>query len=117
MMKDLNIGGLLRERRARLGLTLQQVADRAHTDPGNLSRLERNEQQLSVVRMLTLCEALGWPADDFVRALLERRRSQQVREESASYSGKARRDQRDVAGERLSLSATARLAPDEETLD
>lgn len=73
MTKDLNIGGLLRERRARLGLTLKQVACRAHTDPGNLSRIERNEQQLSVPRMLALCDALGWPAEDFVRCLTARR--------------------------------------------
>ncbi|MFP1682220.1 helix-turn-helix domain-containing protein [Alloalcanivorax sp. C16-1] len=115
MTKDLNIGGLLRERRARLGLTLKQVACRAHTDPGNLSRIERNEQQLSVPRMLALCDALGWPAEDFVRCLTARR-GRRVNDAPGGYSAEPRGDRR-AAGERLRLSFTARLTPDEEPFD
>ncbi|MBM7335525.1 helix-turn-helix transcriptional regulator [Alcanivorax marinus] len=111
----MNIGGLLRERRARLGLTLKQVACRAHTDPGNLSRIERNEQQLSVPRMLALCDALGWPAEDFVRCLTARR-GRRVNDIPGGYSAEARGD-RLAAGERLRLSFTARLTPDEEPFD
>lgn len=116
MMKDLNIGGLLRERRARLGLTLKQVACRAHTDPGNLSRIERNEQQLSVPRMLALCEALGWPAEDFVRCLTSRR-AQRVNDDAAGYSGTPRDNRRGATGERLRLSFSARLTPDDKMYD
>tara|TARA_A100001391_G_scaffold1853_1_gene2044 strand:+ start:30993 stop:31340 length:348 start_codon:yes stop_codon:yes gene_type:complete len=115
MTKDLNIGGLLRERRARLGLTLKQVASRAHTDPGNLSRIERNEQQLSVQRMLALCDALGWPAEDFVRNLTARR-GRRVNEAPGGYSSEGR-GERFAPGERLRLSFTARLTPDEEPYD
>ncbi|MBL7250671.1 helix-turn-helix domain-containing protein [Alloalcanivorax sp. C16-2] len=113
MTKDLDIGGLLRERRLQQGKTLKQVASRAHTDPGNLSRIERNEQQLSVPRMLALCDALNWKPEEFVRRL-ERRRGHHVGDVAADYNGASGGGLELTSGDRLQVSFTARLAPGKE---
>lgn len=54
----MDIGGILKERRRRRKETLEEVAFRAGTDAGNLSRIERNRQDVSVQRLGRLCEAL-----------------------------------------------------------
>ncbi|MBF5055179.1 DNA-binding protein [Alcanivorax sp. 521-1] len=113
MTKDLNIGGLLRERRLQQGKTLKQIASRAFTDPGNLSRIERNEQQLSVPRMLALCDALDWSPEEFVRRL-ERRRGRTVGEPPRDYNGSRGGGLDLTTGDRLQVSFTARLAPGKE---
>lgn len=113
MTKDLNIGGLLRERRLQQGKTLKQIASRAFTDPGNLSRIERNEQQLSVPRLLALCDALDWSPEEFVRRL-ERRRGRTVGEPPRDYNGSRGGGLDLTTGDRLQVSFTARLAPGKE---
>ena len=59
----MDVGSILREQRRNRNETLQVVAARAHTDAGNLSRIERNKQQLTVVQLVRLCDALGLPLD------------------------------------------------------
>ena len=63
----MDVGSILREQRRNRNETLQVVAARAHTDAGNLSRIERNKQQLTVVQLVRLCDALGLPLDEFAR--------------------------------------------------
>lgn len=54
----MDIGGILKARRQRRKETLEDVAFRAGTDAGNLSRIERNRQDVSVQRLARLCDAL-----------------------------------------------------------
>lgn len=54
----MDIGGILKARRLRREETLEEVAFRAGTDAGNLSRIERNRQDVSVQRLGRLCAAL-----------------------------------------------------------
>jgi transcriptional regulator with XRE-family HTH domain len=49
----------LREERARAGLTLDQLAQRAELSPAHLSRLESGERQPSVAALIALSRALG----------------------------------------------------------
>lgn len=65
----IDAGSILREQRRNRNETLQVVAARAHTDAGNLSRIERNKQQLSVAQLVRLCDALSLPLDEFARRL------------------------------------------------
>ncbi len=65
----MDVGSILREQRRNRNETLQVVAARAHTDAGNLSRIERNKQQLTVVQLVRLCDALGLPLEEFARRL------------------------------------------------
>jgi transcriptional regulator with XRE-family HTH domain len=65
----MDVGSILREQRRNRNETLQVVATRAHTDAGNLSRIERNKQQLTVVQLVRLCDALGLPLEEFARRL------------------------------------------------
>src|SRR5690606_33939643 len=55
---DTDIGGILKRRRLSRNETLEDVAFRADTDAGNLSRIERNRQDVTVQRLGRLCEAL-----------------------------------------------------------
>ncbi|MBU57739.1 MAG: transcriptional regulator [Alcanivorax sp.] len=63
----MNIGAGLKRQRLAQGATLQQVAERAGTDAGNLSRVERNAQDVSFRRLCRLCSALGVRVVDFLR--------------------------------------------------
>jgi transcriptional regulator with XRE-family HTH domain len=49
----------LREERARAGLTLEQLAERADLSTAHLSRLESGDRQPSVAALLSLSRALG----------------------------------------------------------
>jgi transcriptional regulator with XRE-family HTH domain len=49
----------LREERARTGLTLEQVAQRADLSAAHLSRLESGDRQPSVAALISLSRALG----------------------------------------------------------
>jgi transcriptional regulator with XRE-family HTH domain len=55
----MTIGALLKKRRVERGLTLEAVALEAGTDPGNLSRIERDAQQPSAPLLKKLAQALG----------------------------------------------------------
>lgn len=52
-------GELLKKQRLDKGLTLEAVALEAGTDPGNLSRIERDVQQPSAALLKRLATALG----------------------------------------------------------
>ena len=56
----------LRELRTEQGLTLQQVADRAHIDVSTLSRLESGKRRLALDHVPVLAEALGVSTDDLL---------------------------------------------------
>jgi transcriptional regulator with XRE-family HTH domain len=58
----------LRELRAERGLTLQQVAERAHIDVSTLSRLEAGKRRLALDHLPGLAAALGVTADELVGA-------------------------------------------------
>lgn len=62
--------GLKRLRRAR-GVTLQTVADLCGTDAGNLSRVERNIQDISFYRLVRICDALEVRIVDFLQQVEE----------------------------------------------
>lgn len=55
----MTIGALLKKRRMEKGLTLEAVALEAGTDPGNLSRIERDTQQPSAILLKKITQALG----------------------------------------------------------
>jgi transcriptional regulator with XRE-family HTH domain len=56
----------LRELRTQQGLTLQQVAERAHIDVSTLSRLEAGKRRLALDHLPGLARALGVRADDLI---------------------------------------------------
>lgn len=58
----------LREIRTELGLTLQQVADRAHIDVSTLSRLESGKRRLALDHIPGLAAALGVTMDELLGA-------------------------------------------------
>ena len=56
----------LRHLRTEQGLTLQQVAERAHVDVSTLSRLEAGKRRLALDHLPGLAAALGVTADDLL---------------------------------------------------
>lgn len=60
----LNFGGLLRERRRALNLTLNDVSARTGLAKGFLSDIERNNTSPSVASLVSLCDALNLPIGD-----------------------------------------------------
>ncbi|EKE82929.1 helix-turn-helix domain-containing protein [Idiomarina xiamenensis] len=65
----MKVGELLREYRRAAGFTLEDVAHRAGTDGGNLSRIERGDQQPSVDLTRRLLLSLGVPYQAFFEKL------------------------------------------------
>jgi transcriptional regulator with XRE-family HTH domain len=61
-----SIADSLRQERARAGLTLQQLAERADLSPAHLSRLESGDRQPSVAALITLSRALGIPVSSLL---------------------------------------------------
>lgn len=55
----MDIGNLIRSTRKAKGWNLEELALRAGTDTGNLSRLERNKQKVSQDLLVNLLSALG----------------------------------------------------------
>jgi len=55
----MSLGEAIRKRRKSLGVTLQTLAQNIMSDPGNLSRIERGEQNVSEAQLLKICEALN----------------------------------------------------------
>ena len=82
---DARVRRRLRSLRARQGLTLQQVAERASMDVSTLSRLEAGKRRLALDHIPRLASALGVSADD----LLTEQRSPDpfVRTRSRSHDG------------------------------
>ena len=65
---DARVRERLRSLRRDQGLTLQQVAERAHIDLSTLSRLEAGKRRLALDHIPALAEALGVSADDLLRS-------------------------------------------------
>lgn len=78
----MTLGTLLKKKRLERGLTLEAVALEAGTDPGNLSRIERDAQQPSASLLRKLAHALGTPVSGLYADL----ESQSLRESTVDYS-------------------------------
>ncbi|MDP2712045.1 MAG: XRE family transcriptional regulator [Solirubrobacteraceae bacterium] len=63
---DARVRRRLRELRTERGLTLQQVAERAHIDLSTLSRLEAGKRRLALDHIPALAAALGVSADQLL---------------------------------------------------
>lgn len=63
---DVRVRRRLRELRTEQGLTLQQVAERAHLDVSTLSRLEAGKRRLALDHLPGLAAALGVTADELI---------------------------------------------------
>lgn len=61
---QLNFGGLLRERRRALNLTLHDVSEKTGLTKGFLSDIERDKTSPSVASLVSLCDALNLPVGD-----------------------------------------------------
>jgi transcriptional regulator with XRE-family HTH domain len=75
----------LRELRARQGLTLQQVAERANIDLSTLSRLEAGKRRLALDHLPALAAALGVSADELIGCAPAQ--DPRVRERPRSHGG------------------------------
>jgi transcriptional regulator with XRE-family HTH domain len=65
---DARVRERLRALRQEQGLTLQQVAERAHLDVSTLSRLEGGKRRLALDHIPALADALGVSADELLRS-------------------------------------------------
>ena len=63
---DVRVRRRLRELRTERGLTLKQVAERAHIDVSTLSRLETGKRRFALDHVPALAAALGVSADDLL---------------------------------------------------
>lgn len=81
----MDIGGILKERRLRREETLEAVAYRAGTDAGNLSRIERNLQDLSVQRLARLCEALELSLSELFEELEGKAKTSHLRDPLSAF--------------------------------
>jgi transcriptional regulator with XRE-family HTH domain len=73
------IGGRLREERRRLGLTLQDVADRSGLSLGMISKIENAQTSPSLRTLARLSRALEVPITTFFRGFEEERDASYVR--------------------------------------
>ena len=65
---DARVRARLRQQRTGQGLTLQQVADRAHLDVSTLSRIETGKRRLALDHLPGLASALGVSTDELLGA-------------------------------------------------
>lgn len=86
----MDIGGILKEQRLRRKETLEEVAFRAGTDAGNLSRIERNRQDVSVQRLARLCEALELSMTELFEELEGRSQSRYLRDPASAFDKETR---------------------------
>jgi transcriptional regulator with XRE-family HTH domain len=82
---DARVRRRLRELRSEQGLTLQQVAERAHLDVSMLSRLESGKRRLALDHIPVLAAALGVSADDLLGGTPAA--DPRVRGESTTHNG------------------------------
>lgn len=75
----------LRELRTERGLTLHQVAERAHVDVSTLSRLEAGKRRLALDHLPGLAAALGVTADELVGSAPPQ--DPRVRSEPTTFNG------------------------------
>lgn len=86
----MDIGGILKERRLRREETLEEVAFRAGTDAGNLSRIERNRQDVSVQRLARLCAALEMSLTELFEELEGKSKSHHLRDPASAFDKETR---------------------------
>lgn len=67
----MDIGAGLKRQRLARGATLKEIADQCGTDAGNLSRVERNVQDISFYRLVRICEAMEMRVVDFLHQVEE----------------------------------------------
>jgi len=102
----MDIGGILKARRVRKGETLEDVAFRAGTDAGNLSRIERNRQDVSVQRLARLCDALEMSLSELFEELEGNAKNSHLRDPASAFDKDTRQlielsDQLNTSGRRL----------------
>lgn len=61
----MDIGGKIKQRRLKLGLTLEELGARTELSKGFLSQLERNLTSPSIATLIDILEALGTNPSDF----------------------------------------------------
>jgi transcriptional regulator with XRE-family HTH domain len=61
----------LKDLRKRRGLTLVQLAQASGVAHGNLSRIERGREGVTVKRVVQIADALAMPASEVFAAILE----------------------------------------------
>ena len=62
------LGQRLREARKKVGLTQEELAERLKIDAAHLSKLERGAKNLTVLRLASICDALGIPIESILSA-------------------------------------------------
>ena len=60
---------LLRRARKAAGLTQKQVAESLKQTQSFVSKCERGERRIDIIELLAFCQAIGIPAEEFVRQL------------------------------------------------
>lgn len=65
------LGDVLRERRAELGLTLREVSEVAQVSLGYISEIERGQKEASSELLGSLCDALDLPLSHVLRAVAD----------------------------------------------
>ena len=86
----MDIGGILKARRLRREETLEDVSFRAGTDAGNLSRIERNRQDVSVQRLGRLCAALEISLAELFEELEEKSKTRYLRDPVSAFDKETR---------------------------
>lgn len=59
ILDPVDLGGMIRDRRERLGIAQIELAAMAGMDPGNLSKIERGGRRAHLDTYLKLCRMLG----------------------------------------------------------
>lgn len=62
----MDIGAAIKRLRARAGLSQKQLAALAGIDPGNLSRIERNKQEVPIDRLERIANAMRIKVSDLI---------------------------------------------------
>src|SRR5438477_164702 len=75
---DRKLGGLIRQRRKKMGLTQAQTARAIKLDPSSLARIERGERLPSIVVAGRLIEALELDRDQVWQMLTREREGQRT---------------------------------------
>lgn len=69
---------LLRSTRKSAGLTQKQVAARLKQTQSFVSKCERGERRIDIIELLAFCQAIGIPAEEFVRQLKQMLKQREI---------------------------------------